>query len=598
MLLAQLKQQKSAGFRRLRFAPDMEQAYQRDRDQMVRERCRPVTASALALLLLYAALDIVMLPPELAWKTVSVRAFITCPVIALVLYLSYRPVSASTFNLFYAAAYIAGGLSVVAIIGLARLVDFPMPYEGTLLILMFGYFVMGLPFRTVSLASLLIILAYLTMELATGLALVEVMINGFFIGTANIIGMVGSWLSEYRQRAHFLDRQMLELSRSEAEQESTRKSHLITVASHDLRQPLNVISLILENLGTKGLPASQSALVTRLKTSVAHFNSLLISVLDISRIHEGMVTPECRALDVSRTLAQLVDTCIDDAADRRIRLSLKPLPEPLGIMADPQLLHRILQNLVVNALEHSGADSIEVSAEKCGNQVGFEVSDNGKGIDDATLAYVFEPFFRADHEPQPHPGLGLGLAIVRQLTELMGGTCGVASEPGRGSRFQVRFPTAEAPALRRPITLPLVTHARENLRLLVVEDHDEARHWICETLTGWGYRADGFRTAEQALAGCREAAPDLLISDVHLPAMTGQMLFDRLAEEAVILGGVLMTADTSLPQGHDRQRQLWIMHKPLSPMRLRAAIVQLSRRQPLIPARVDAGGSGGSDQAK
>ena len=579
MLLAQLKQQKNAGFRHLKFAPETEQAYQLDRDRAIRERCRPVTASALALLTLYALLDMIMLPSELAWQTVSVRTFITGPIIAMVLYLSWQPISARAFNFAYAAAYVSGGLSVIAIIALARLISFPMPYEGVLLILMFGYFVMGLPFRTVSVASLIIILAYLTMEIATHMAPTQVMINGFFIGTANIIGMVGSWLSEYRQRAHFLDRQMLELSREEAELESSRKTHLITVASHDLRQPLNVISLILENLGTKGLPPSQAALVSRLKASVAHFNSLLVSVLDISRIHEGMVTPECRVLDVGLALRQLVNTCIDDAADRAIRLMLQPPPEPMGVMADPQLLHRILQNLVVNALEHSAATCIEVSAERRGDQVRFEISDNGKGIDDATLAHVFEPFFRADQEPHPHPGLGLGLAIVRQLTELMGGSCGVTSEPGRGCRFWVSFPAAKAPALKPITALPQGTHPRDNIRLLVVEDHDEARHWICETLTGWGYRVDGFRAAEEALMHCQNTAADLLISDVHLPGMTGRELFDRLAKEAGLLGGILMSADTSLPQGHDPHRQLWTMHKPLSPMRLRAALVQITRRQ-------------------
>lgn len=595
MNLAELRTQRTAGFRRLRFEPGLEGRYRAERDHALRQRSRPVTAAALALFLLYALLDLAMLPAELARHTIAVRLFFTCPLIALVYWLSYRPISMTTFARSYTLAYMVGGFSVVFIIALARQAQHPMPYDGILLMLMFGYFVMGLPFRTVSIASALIIAVYLAMEMVTGMDSEELMINGFFIGTTNIIGMVGSWLSEYRQRAHFLDRQMLDMSRREAEQESQQKTHLITVASHDLRQPLNVISLMLENLTEGGLPRPQSELVGKLKTSVTHFNNLLGSLLDISRIHEGMISPENRALDAYQALLQLQDTCMEDAGDRGIQLNLAPVEPGTGVIADPQLLHRILQNLVVNSLEHSAASAIHLQALRWGKHVCFEVTDNGLGIDPGLTSQVFEPFFRVTPERKSHPGLGLGLAIVKELTELMGGECGLESTPGRGSRFWVAFPAAQPPAIPAPAP-PVASSTSESLTLLVVEDHNETCHWLCGTLKVWGYRIKAFPSAEQALAadaaartlrkagestyesseeGAAEAF-DLLVSDLHLPGISGRELFDVLARKGTILGGILMTADTSLPQGYDSSRHLWVMHKPLTPMRFRAAIVQLT----------------------
>jgi len=204
---------------------------------------------------------------------------------------------------------------------------------------------MGIPFRTVSILSVLVIAAYLTVEATTGASLRQLLINGFFIITANIIGMVGSWLSEHRQRAHFLDRQLLEASRHQAELESERKTRLITVASHDLRQPLNIISLVLENLTASGLPEQQAGLVSRLKHSVAHFNNLLASVLDISRLQEGMITPEPKQLSPLEVMQQIEETCREQAQHQGIEFTIEMPKQPAGVLADPQLLHRALQNL-------------------------------------------------------------------------------------------------------------------------------------------------------------------------------------------------------------------------------------------------------------
>ncbi|MDX1551495.1 MAG: hybrid sensor histidine kinase/response regulator [Marinobacter sp.] len=575
MNIDQLRDQRYPGFRRLRFEPELERCYQEIRNEGIRERARPVSAAALLLFLVYALLDAMMLPPSIAGETMAVRLLITCPVISGVWWLSWRKLRPGTFVTLYGIAYLIGGLSVVAIIGIARLAHHPLPYEGILLMLMFGYFVMGIPFRTVSLLSMLVIAAYLTVEAATGMSVRQLLINGFFIITANIIGMVGSWLSEHRQRAHFLDRQLLEASRHQAELESQRKTHLITVASHDLRQPLNIISLVLENLTSNGLPEQQARLVSRLKHSVNHFNNLLASVLDVSRLQEGMIKPEPKELSPLEVMRQIAATCTEQAQRQGIELDIETPKQPAGVMADPELLHRVLQNLVVNALDHSDASRISLCSIHRGRRLIFEVKDNGKGMDQATLGQIFAPFYR--NSKRHDPGLGLGLAIVRELTGLMEGTCEVTSQPGRGAGFRISLPATRAPATSTTPHTGNSGHSLQEHCLVVVEDHHEARHWVCQTLEAWGYRVQGFATAEQAVKQWPALPDTLLVSDVHLPGMSGHSLFNTLQQKHSLAGGILMTANTAHPQGYDAALRLWVLHKPLIPMRLRAAIVQLTR---------------------
>jgi signal transduction histidine kinase len=577
MTIDQLRKQQANGFRWLRFQPELESCYRDIRDQGMRERARPVCASALVLFLIYALVDWVMLPDSLARQTLFIRLLITCPTISLVWWLSWQPLKPGTFLKFYSLAYLVSGLSVIGIIGMAGAAQFPLPYEGILLLLMFGYFVMGIPFKLVSALSLALVSTYVIMEYATGMDPGALAMNTFFITTANIIGMVGSWLSEHRQRAHFLDQQMLKALRNQAERESERKTSLIAVAGHDLRQPLNIISLILENLTDKGLPDEQSRLINRLKTSVTHFNGLLASVLDISRLHEGMVKPEPEPLQPADVLALVAETCGERAQTLGVVLDFTHNNQHPPVLADPQLLHRILQNLVFNALDHSGADRITISTLEENGQLVFVVGDNGRGIAQATRERVFDPFYRTSLASDP--GLGLGLAIVRELSGLMSGSCILAPvAETEGACFRVSLPTCEPAQPVPPENVPSRSPGSTHPELIVVEDHDESRHWLHRILAGWGYQVESFTNAEQAIRHGEGQSNAILISDLHLPAMRGDQLFRTLTERQAVRGGIMITADTSLAEGYNPARRLWTLHKPLQPMRLRAALQQLTRR--------------------
>ncbi len=446
-----IRSQQAAGFRRLRFCPELEPGYRAVRAASVRDRARLVSAAGLVIFAIFALLDLATLPPALATATVTIRGLVTCPVIALVWWLSFRPWPEDiAFERLYTLAYLVGGLSVVAIIACARVQAVPLPYEGMLLMLMFGYFAMGLPFVGASVASVLIIAAYLGVELATGLALAEVLVNLFFVLTANTIGMVGAWLSEYRHRAHFLDQQLVQLLHQSAREESARKSHLITVASHDLRQPLNVIGLNLAHLAGAELAPDQLGLVRRLQGTVGHFQRLLGTVLDISRINEGMVRADNQDVELDGLLDQLADLTLDHTDLHGFRLSRTGPDSGLWLRADPELLLRALQNLVFNAVDHSGGDEIRITTQHQGERVRVTIRDNGRGIEPALQRDMFQPFIRGATDPAA-TGLGLGLAIVRELTEMMAGQCGCESAPGAGTSVWLELP---APVTATPAAGP------------------------------------------------------------------------------------------------------------------------------------------------
>ncbi|TYC57201.1 HAMP domain-containing histidine kinase [Marinobacter sp. BW6] len=442
MTTEQIRQQQATGFRNLRFAPVLEEAYRQSRASLIRQRARPVSVAGLILFLIYAIMDALTLPPELATITVSIRLAITCPVIAVVVWLAHRTVpSDSTFERIYTLAYLLGGLSVVAIIAAARQIAFPLPYEGMILMLMFGYFAMGLPFFSASMVSLVLVISYLLTELWSGMSGSAIATNLFFLTTANVIGMVGAWTSEYRHRAHFLDRQLLNRMHQAARDESRRKTELITAASHDLRQPLNVIDITLESL-TPGKGGSGANSATRqLKDMIRHLRRLLGTVFDSARLNEGMIQADIRPTPLATIFRDIGDLLADSVVTSEVNVEIDHSAGNLRVMADPSLLSRVLQNLVFNAVQHSGGSTINLSAQGLDTQVLLEVSDNGIGLPDELNDTLFSPYVRGQGQTD-YPGLGLGLTIVREFVALMRGTCGVETEPGQGSVFWVRLPSA------------------------------------------------------------------------------------------------------------------------------------------------------------
>lgn len=437
-----IREQQADGFFSLRFSPTLEANYRHARAAGIRQRARLVALAGLLLFVIYAGVDLVTLPHELARLTVTLRLAVTCPLIGLVLWLAHRPrPSDLAFERLYTLAYLIGGLTVVAIILLARSQDVPLPYEGMILMLMFGYFAMGLAFLAASVVSTLLVLVYVLAELWADTAAATTLSNLFFLATANCIGMVGAWISEYRHRAHYLDRQLLDQMHQAARDESQRKTELFTAASHDLRQPLDTLELTLNNLAHTAPEASDNlqGALPPLRDSVSQLRRLLTTVFDSARLSEGLITARTEPIWVSTLFDDIQDLTEDTRSRRGIKLDVGLAPGAGQLIADPSLLLRVLHNLVINAIEHSQGDRVRLMAERIGPQVRLTVEDNGLGMAPEVADQLFQPYVRG-RMAGASPGLGLGLTIVRNFTELMGGQCGAQPVKDGGTAFWITLP--------------------------------------------------------------------------------------------------------------------------------------------------------------
>lgn len=440
-----IRDQQAEGFFSLRFAPALETRYRQVRAAGIRRRARLVAMAGLLLFVIYAGLDLVTLPNELARLTVTLRLTVTCPMIGLVLWLAHRSrPSDQMFERLYTLTYMVGGLTVITIILLARSHNVPLPYEGMILMLMFGYFAMGLPFLAASLVSTFLVLTYVLAELWSGTAAAITLSNLFFLATANVIGMVGAWITEYRHRAHYLDRQLLDQLHQAARDESQRKTELFTAASHDLRQPLDVLELTLRNLASAGSGTGQNNLqgaLPPLRDSVNQLRRLLTTVFDSARLNEGLITPRVETLWVANLFDDIQDLTESTLTCRHFELEMRIAADASQLTADPSLLLRVLQNLVINAIEHSQGNRVWLCAERVGHQVRLTVQDNGRGMAPDVAERLFQPYVRGAGAGNI-PGLGLGLTIVRNFTELMGGQCGLHREAVIGTAVWITLPAA------------------------------------------------------------------------------------------------------------------------------------------------------------
>lgn len=577
MTYEQLQQQKQQGFKRLRFDEPLETAYQQHRAQNMRLRARPVATSALILFILYALLDFQTLPLELAEQTVAVRLLLICPLVIAILALSYSRLSAIQFARCYTLSFLLGGLCIVLILYLARRQGYPLPYDGLHIMLMFGYLVMGLPFRGAALMASGIVVAYIAMDTSMDPVEVSVTANSYFLLTTHAIGMVGAWLQEHAGRSHYLDSSMLERARQQAQSASHQKTRFIAAASHDLRQPLNVINLLVDNLQKETDETRRGAIIERLGHSTTQLNRLLHTLLDISRIKEGMVQPNIRPLLITNILEQVRVSVEERAEADGVVFTIEDMPKASGVAADPTLLHRVLVNLVYNALKHADADNVRLSATQSGARIRFQVSDNGSGIPEDVQSRLFEAFYRPDEGPAEDKGLGLGLAIVKELTELMGGRCGVESAPGGGSDFWVELPSRPPPPDAFPESVDRGGSTLVDDGVLVVEDQSDTRQWLQSMIRNWGYTVIACPDCESAREAFNETGPfALVMTDLNLPDGSGVDLINEFRRHDPQIPAMIITGDAEGAGAVPGDQGLRILYKPLAPARLHTAIRQIT----------------------
>lgn len=380
----------------------------------------------------------------------------------------------------------------------------------------------------------------------------------------------------------------------EAREASRLKDEFLATVSHELRTPLNAILGWTHLLRRGGLPPDTAARALEIIERNTIAQAVLIDdLLDVARVVTGKLRLHLAPLDLCAAVQAAVDAIRPAADAKAITVRLDAQGEVGEVVGDADRIRQIIWNLLSNAVKFTPEGGrIDVGVAARGADVEITVRDTGIGIRPDFLPHVFDRFRQADGSTtREHGGLGLGLAIVRHLVELHGG-CITASSAGEraGATFTVRLPRqtmppaggARPPSLTeagRPRTLPSLA----GLRILVVEDEDDARHLVEAVLASAGAEVRAAQTAADAWRLLADRAPDVLVADLALPGEDGFALVRRVRAAGPPLSALPAIALTAYAGASHRQAALAAgydehLAKPVEPERLTMAVATLATK--------------------
>lgn len=363
----------------------------------------------------------------------------------------------------------------------------------------------------------------------------------------------------------------------EAERANRAKSKFLASASHDLRQPVQSLVLLLA-LIERQVATNPKALDTArmMKQALGGLNGLLTAILDISRLDAGVITPNIDAIDLRAMLERLASEYGAKAADKG--LDLRVQPRSLYALADPALLERALRNLIENAIRYTPAGGVLIGLRRRGSQVRIDVVDTGIGVPAEKQHEIFDEFIQLNNPGRDlAKGLGLGLAIVARLAALLDAQVEVRSRVGRGSRFSLSLPAAEACTAVE--TAPAQLEDPRG-RILIIEDNLILRRGLENIARKWGCKTLAASSGEEALevASARRWRFDAVISDYRLGAgLNGVEASKELARRSGRdFPTLILTGDTATEHiAEIAASGFELLHKPVSAEQLRRKLSRL-----------------------
>jgi two-component system CheB/CheR fusion protein len=345
----------------------------------------------------------------------------------------------------------------------------------------------------------------------------------------------------------------LAAAKEEAERANLAKSRFLAAASHDLRQPLQTMSLLQGMLSDRDLDPSAKDLVRRLDSTVSSMSGLLDKLLDINQLEAGVVQPKVGSFVINDLLDQLKAEFEIHAQNDGLRLRVVPCH--FTVRSDPRLLEQILRNLLSNAMKYTNKGKVLLGCRRGKDRLRIEVWDTGTGIPETELSAIFKEFHQLDNRVVKRArGLGLGLTIVQRLCDLLKAPITVRSREGRGSVFAVEVQIVEQPDAATAPAQPPAMHPntsespppRIGKIILVVEDDAEVRETLKLLLNSHGYRTFAARDGTEAIALAGENGADLIVADYNLPGPNGLEIIDKIEQNlAKKMPAIILTGDIS-----------------------------------------------------
>ncbi|MBW7850731.1 MAG: PAS domain S-box protein [Rhodospirillales bacterium] len=362
-------------------------------------------------------------------------------------------------------------------------------------------------------------------------------------------------------------------AREEAERANLAKSKFLAAASHDLRQPVQALFFFTSALAHKLRANPAKQVLDDLERSLDSLNILLDSLLDISKLDAGIVTPKETKFAVA-SLLERIEADFEPAAAQK-NLELRVVQSSLAIRSDPALLSRIVQNLVANAIRYTQRGKVLVGCRRRGGQLRIEVWDTGIGIPATQLKDVFQEFYQIGNQERDRTqGLGLGLAIVERLARLLGVHIDARSQLDRGSVFAVEVPLADkrvkqpAPAVAR--TAAEVASGR---LIMIIDDELSVLRGLRLILEDWGFEVLAASSEDEAmeLLNRYQRQPNAIVADYRLrDGRTGTDAIRHIRDLFhAPIPSIIITGDTAPERMREAEASgLSILHKPVQPPQL------------------------------
>ncbi|MBO9717075.1 MAG: PAS-domain containing protein [Pseudoxanthomonas sp.] len=375
---------------------------------------------------------------------------------------------------------------------------------------------------------------------------------------------------------------LLETAKQEAEHANDAKSRFLAAIGHDLLQPLHAAQLFVDSLSQQLSTASAGT-----DASVAHApppretlrqlggaldstTDLLTGLLDMSRLEAGGLVPAPRAFPLDEVLAPLAEQFRAMAGERGLRFGYRPTTA--WVHSDPQLLRRVLQNFLANAVRYTVRGRVVLGVRRVDGRVRVEVHDTGPGVPDEAREAIFEEFRRGDDAPGQ--GLGLGLSIADRIARLLQAPLTLRSRPGRGSVFAVEVERASPPAVVAQVRAHGAAQGLAGRRVLLVDNDADALAALARLLAGWGCEVATAADGEGAAAAVAQQPADLWLFDYHLDrGDTGVLLASRLAGRYGAAPCLVLSADASdATRAAVQDAELGLLAKPVRPLALKSVL--------------------------
>ena len=402
------------------------------------------------------------------------------------------------------------------------------------------------------------------------------------IGVAKDIFQLFSNSVEMRQKYAELNRQLSE-ALNESQAANAAKTRFLAAASHDLRQPVHTLSLltaalISRNNNAKNTDERISEITHTMDSSLQSLALQLDSLLDISKLDAGIITPDCGDTDVNSIVKRMQQEFLPLAVEKNLTLNVD-LPPTAIAFTDPTLLERLLRNLMANAIKYTEAGQIDIKVD-CGKNISIKVKDTGIGIAKDQQKLVFEEFYQVGN---PHrdrsKGLGLGLSIVSRLCKLLNIELNLRSSLGQGSEFTLQL--RRSSAVNNTERVSEKQHSFNQLRILVIDDEADVRLATRAYLEALDCHVCLAESSQEALAIAKRESPELIIADLRLRDHdNGIDALKAIRNLHPNIPAILVTGDTSPDRLREASRaNAKLLHKPIYSDQLQVAIEEVMTRE-------------------